>query len=201
MKRVSVVRAAMLLGVAVLVGMLGFGAQSASGAPEGGFDRVQTTAFAEGTAGSIDFVVTVDRTIKHQTDPVSAVGWGIEVEFDGEEFETGGKTARADFDIKFSQGWATVETDLEGCGEVEVTWEASGEEFRSDNTWIEGEGVEVRVVESVKLTDVEGTVCDEEIDTVEENAQIIVEAGYCRGDLTKRECKDLGDDVPSAPEA
>ena len=97
MKRVSVVRAAMLLGVAVLVGMLGFGAQSASGAPEGGFDRVQTTAFAEGTTEEgTDFVVTVDRTIKHQAEPVSAVGWSIEVEFDGEEFETGGKTARAD---------------------------------------------------------------------------------------------------------
>ena len=201
MKHVSVVLAVLLLGVAVLVGILGLGAPSASAAPEGGFDLVQTAAFAKGTTiGSIGFLLDVDRTVKQPpTDLGSAASWTIEIEFGGDFFEDEGPTVG--LDINFNTGRATLNTDLEGCGEVDVTWEASGEEFRSDNTFADGEGVEVRVVKSVKLTDVSGTVCDVAIDTVEENAQIIVESFYCRGDLTKQECKDLRNDIPSAPEA
>ncbi|MCH7654812.1 MAG: hypothetical protein IIC95_02365 [Chloroflexi bacterium] len=83
---------------------------------------------------------------------------------------------------------------------VDVAWEASGAEFRTDESFADGDGGEVRVVESVKLTNVSGTVCGEAIDTVEdESAVMIVEEGYCRG-FSEEDCEVFGDDVPSAPE-
>ena len=202
MKHVSVVLAALLLGVGVLVGILGLGAQSASAAPEGGFERVQTTALVEGELdGSVAFSVEADRVVKQPPkNPGSAVSWTIEVAVDGiGEFEDEGPTAG--LNINFTTGRATLNTNLEGCGVVDVTWEASGEEFRSDNFFANGEGGEVRVVESVKLTAVSGTVCGLTIATVEEDTTlIIVEAGYCRGFGEEEDCGDLTDEVPSAPE-
>ena len=206
MKHVSVVRAALVLGVGVLVGILGLGAISASGAPEGGFDLVQTAAVVHGTTeDGTDFTVELQRTVKRG----NAVGWGIGVEFDGEDefedFEFDDDAPPASVSVNFNTGRATVKTKVDGC-KLNVTWEASGEEFRSDNSHDDGEGTEVAVVKSVKLTDVSGKVCGEEFDTdtVEDSAQIIVEAFYCRGkvggELTKQECKVLRENIPSAPE-
>ena len=137
------------------------------------------------------------------------MAWAIGVEFDGEDefedFEFDDDAPPASFSVNFDTGRATVKTNVDGC-KLNVTWKASGEEFRSDNSHDDGEGTEVGVVKSVKLTDVSGKVCGEEFDTNTgaDNAQIIVDTFYCRGEvggeLTKKECKVLRENIPSAPE-
>ena len=209
MKHVSVVLAALLLGVGVLVGIVSLGAQSASAAPEGGFDVAQTAAFAEGTTEKgTDFVLELDRTVKPRLqNPGSGVGWGISLELDGEE-EFDAEVPPASFNINFNTGRATVNTEVDGC-RLKVEWEALGQEFfRSDNTFTDEESEvspekgEVRFVLSVKSADVSGKVCGEKIDEDEDTAaQLTLETRYCRGFSDDR-CKDFKNDgVPSEPEA
>ena len=82
--------------------------------------------------------------------------------------EFGATVPADDINIDFKAGTASVDTTIPGCGQVKVTWEATGGTTRGTLHFKDGE---TRVVEKfVEKTahDVTGIVCDFAIGSVEE---------------------------------
>ena len=189
------------VGMAIIFGLLfsvaslttGVPSQAALAASEGNFDRVQITAFAEGMTTDFRFFeIDADRTnLRSPQNGGGAVSWNVGVSVEGlGDFETGGPNVG--LHINFKSGRASLNANIDGCGVVDVMWEATGKEFRFDNSFIDGLGGDIHGIHDIKITDASGTVCDLTIGTAD-NSSINEEKGSCKG-FSEQECEDIGDE-------
>lgn len=192
-----------LIGLALAVGLhvADLTAQPAFAASEGGFDTTQITASAAGeTTDFRTFELDISRRLElPNSNGKASLEWEIEVFVDGiGEFD--GSVSPSDIRININTGHASVDTVIIGCGAVNVTWKATGEEFRNDNSFKDGLGGDVRTVQHFKLTDdVTGTMCGKTIGTLDDTDTAISQVHEkCRG-FSEAECDFFLDEFENFP--